>query len=307
MKLTDYIKPMLATSGGKPFDSVDWIFELKFDGYRAVAELNKTKIRLYSRNGLDFSTDYPVVASALKKLNLNAVLDGEIVALDENNSPSFQLLQQSSIDPSVPLAYYVFDMLHLDGKDLKELPLVERKTILKKSLKENDVVRYSDHIEKEGIRFFKLVVQRNIEGMSAKQKHSIYQAGRRSSEWLKVKHHHEQEAIIVGFTEPKGGRKHFGSLLLAVYNKGKLKYVGNAGSGFNDKGLKELFEKMKPLITDQSPLNERVPSPGRITWIKPKLVGNIKFSEWTHGGQMRHPVFLGLRKDKSAIEVVKEK
>ncbi|MDB5226459.1 MAG: ligase [Bacteroidota bacterium] len=307
MNYMDYIKPMFATSGGKPFSSGDWIFELKLDGFRAIAELNKGKEKLYSRNGLDFSKDYPAVFSALKKLNLKAILDGEIVALDKNNSPSFQLLQQTMIDPSIQLAYYVFDILQLNGKDLTRLPLIERKEILKKSLQPNEVIRYSDHIEKEGKKFFELVIKKNIEGMMAKKKDSLYMPGRRSADWLKVKHHHEQEAIIIGFTEPKGGRKHFGSLLLAVYHNGELKYVGNAGTGFNDQGLKDVFDKMKPLTVDRSPVKEKIPATGDVTWIKPKLVSNIKFTEWTNGGQMRHPVFLGLRKDKSAREVIKER
>ena len=306
MKYAHYIKPMLAKTGDEPFDGEEWIFEIKFDGYRAIAEVDKKKIKLYSRNGLDFSADYPRVFEALKKLKLHAVLDGEIAALDKQDRPSFQLLQQIADDASIPLVYYVFDLLEWNGKDVKHYPLVERKELLRKIIKSGEVIRYSDHVEKEGKKFFKLIVKKDMEGMIAKKRDGIYGPGRRSADWLKIKHHHEQEAIIVGFTEPKGGRKHFGSLLLAVNEKGKLKYVGGAGTGFNDKTLKELFGKMKPLAMNHSPFAQRIPANGPITWIKPVLVSNIKFSEWTQGGQMRHPVFLGLRKDKKANEVVKE-
>ncbi len=306
MKYDHYIKPMFATSGGKPFDSSDWVFEIKYDGYRAVAGLNKTKVKLYSRNGLDFQHDYPRVFDGLQKLNLRAVLDGEIVALDENDKPSFQLLQQIADDPSIPLHYYVFDLLELNGKNLRHLPLLQRKEMLRKILKSNEVIRYSDHVEGTGKKFFKLVVKNNLEGMMAKKSDSIYLDGRRSSDWLKVKHHNEQEVIIVGFTAPAGGRKFFGSLLLAVYKKKKLIYAGHAGTGFNDMMLRDLFTKMKSLQTDHSPFIEKISSRTAVTWIRPVLVCNVKFSEWTQGGQMRHPVFLGLRKDKKASEVEKE-
>jgi bifunctional non-homologous end joining protein LigD len=306
MKYSHYIKPMLAKTGDEPFDEEGWIFEIKFDGYRAIAEVDKKNVKLYSRNGLDFSDDYPAVFESLKKLKLQAVFDGEIVALDKQDRPSFQLLQQIGDDDSIPLVYYIFDLLEWNGKDIKHYPLIERKELLQKIIKPGEVIRYSDHVEGEGKKFFKLVVKKDLEGMIAKKADGIYQPCRRSADWLKIKHHHEQEAIIVGYTEPKGGRKHFGSLVLAVNEKGKLRYVGGAGTGFNEKMLKELFGKMNRLATDHSPFTQRISANGPITWIKPVLVSNIKFSEWTQDGQMRHPVFLGLRKDKNANEVVKE-
>ncbi|MEO5673583.1 MAG: non-homologous end-joining DNA ligase [Chitinophagales bacterium] len=297
---------MLATIGKGPFDGEDWIFEMKFDGYRAIAEMNGRDVKLYSRNGLDFQKDYPAVFDALKKLNGHAILDGEIVALDKNDKPSFQLLQQIGDNPSIPLYYYVFDLLELNGKEIQQLPLIQRKELLQKLLKKNKVIRYSDHVEREGKKFFKLIVRENLEGMIAKRSSGIYETGRRTTGWLKIKYHHEQEAIIVGFTDPQGGRKFFGSLLLAVNKNRKLHYTGNAGTGFNDKTLKELYDKMKPLITDHSPFTERIVCKGHITWIRPMLVANIKFSEWTQDEHMRHPVFMGLRKDKSAAEVIRE-
>ena len=307
MKFSKYIKPMLAKSGGQPFDSEDWLFEIKLDGYRAIAEVNNDKVRLYSRNGLDFSNHYPTVFEALKKLKTDAIFDGEIVALDNNNHTSFQQLQHVSDDPTIAVYYYIFDLLEYNGDDIRNLPLIERKKILQKLLKKNNQIRYSDHIEKDGKDFFKLIKKQNLEGMIAKRSNSTYQSEKRNGDWLKVKYHHEQEAVIAGFTAPKGSRKFFGALLLAVYEKGKLKYAGNVGSGFDDKTLKELHEKMKPLIIEESPFSQKIPGLTSITWIKPKLVANIKFTEWTENESMRHPVFLGLRIDKNAKEVIKEK
>jgi bifunctional non-homologous end joining protein LigD len=293
---------MLAKETDQPFDNKDWVFEIKWDGYRAIAEVNKSKVKFYSRNGNSFELNYPIVFDELKKLGINAVLDGEVVVMNESGIPSFQLLQHYQTNPEYPIEYYVFDILKLDGKDLTKLPLIERKKILKKVLKKNDVIRYSDHVKESGIDFFQSAISKNLEGIIAKKANSLYHPGVRTAEWLKIKHHHTGEAIIVGFTEPTGARKHFGALVLALKKGDQLIYAGHTGTGFSDQMLKEMYQLLKPLITSQSPFKERVQTNMPVTWVKPKLVCELKFTEVTRDGKMRHPVFLRLRNDKSAKE-----
>ncbi|HEX6181324.1 MAG TPA: non-homologous end-joining DNA ligase, partial [Chitinophagaceae bacterium] len=305
-KLDHYIVPMLASLGDAPFDNKDWIFELKWDGYRAVAEVDKKKIKLYSRNGLSFNERYPVIVNELATLNLRAVLDGEVVVFNEDDRPDFQKLQHYDDNRHLPLIYYVFDILSLNNKDLKELPLIERKAILKKTLPKNEIIRYSDHIEESGIEFFEHVKKANLEGIMAKKASSEYYAGIRTKDWLKIKHTHTREAIITGFTEGRRSRKHFGALILAEFKNKKLHYIGHTGTGFNDKMLKELWTIMHKLVTSTSPFDVKVPVNSPVTWIKPSLVCEVKYSEITREGILRHPVFLRLRDDKKPTEVKPE-
>lgn len=306
-KLTRFIKPMLTTPVDDAFDSKDWIFELKLDGYRAIAEIKKADVKLYSRNGLSFKEKYPPVVDALEKLKVNAVLDGEVVLLDDGK-PNFQKLQHYSGNSHFPLVYYAFDILEKDGKNLRELPLLERKKILEKLLKKNHVIRYSDHIAAHGNAFFRKVIEANMEGIMAKKANSGYVDGIRTKEWLKIKKQKTQEAIIVGFTQPKGGRMHFGSLLLAQHSGKKLRYIGNAGTGFDTAGLKSLMHEMKPLVVGASPLDDTslVGARGKITWIKPRLVCEVSYTELTNEGMLRHPVFKGLRSDKKTVQIKRE-
>lgn len=239
-KLEEYIPAMLAKETDTPFSKKDWIFEIKWDGYRAIAEVNKGKVKLYSRNGNSFLSNYPEVVDSLSKLKLDAVFDGEIVVLDEEGKPDFQKLQHYEQFRNFPLLYYVFDLLELDGKKLYNLPLIERKKLLEQTLKKNDVVKYSDHIEESGEDFFEMIQQKNLEGIMAKKKSSEYYPGKRSADWLKIKHHKSDEAIIAGFTAPRGGRKYFGALVLGSFVNGKLTYIGHTGSGFDTGLLKDL-------------------------------------------------------------------
>jgi bifunctional non-homologous end joining protein LigD len=299
-KIEHYVKPMLATAVDKPFSNKDWLFELKLDGYRAIAEIKKGKLLLYSRNGLSLAERYPVIMTALKKIRVGAILDGEIVLLNENGKPDFQRLQSYGENDKYPLVYYVFDLLSLTGKDLTQFTLVERKLLLKKLLRKTDPVLYSGHIETKGEEFFKAIKKDDLEGIVAKKKDSFYSPGIRTREWLKIKNHKSQEAIIAGFTEPKGSRLHFGSLLLAQYKNKKLIYIGHAGTGFSDNTLSELMKKMKLLITNKSPFDFPVSANGPVTWIKPKLVCEISYTEITNDGIMRHPVYKGLRPEKKS-------
>jgi bifunctional non-homologous end joining protein LigD len=306
-KLSHYIEPMKAQlSDQPPFDNPDWLFEIKWDGYRAIAEIRTDQNRLYSRNGLTFDKAYPKIFDGLKTIRKNAILDGEIVVFDEMGKPNFQKLQNYRSRDRYIIQYYVFDIIELEGKSLTNLPLTERKEILRKLLPESKIIRYCDHVEDEGKIFFREMQKMNLEGMIAKRKKSKYFIGKRSSDWLKIKNIHTQEAIIVGFTDPKGSRKYFGSLLVAVKDKGKLVSIGNVGTGFTDKGLKELYAKLKPLIRKASPLSVPVKETPDITWVDPVLVCAIKFTEITEDGSARHPVFQGLRVDKGPGEVRRE-
>lgn len=301
------IKPMFATLVKEPFDKENWIFEIKWDGYRAIAELNKGKVKLYSRNQNSFNEMFKPICDELKQLKIGAVLDGEIVVLDEHGKPSFQLLQNYLKTKKGNLVYYIFDLLYLDGYDLHHTPLLKRKKLLKSILPVSQLLKYCDHIEEKGSLFFKEAVKQGLEGIMAKEGSSTYLEGKRSSNWLKIKAHQRQEAIICGFTEPKGSRQYFGSLILGVYEKGELIYIGNAGTGFDQQRLKEIYNRLEPLIQKTCPFKKPPKLRTPMTWVKPKLVCEVKFAEWTNEGQMRQPVFIDFREDKKSEEVVKEK
>ncbi|MES2762630.1 MAG: DNA ligase D [Bacteroidota bacterium] len=294
---------MLAKESESVFDDKEWIYEIKWDGYRAISEIDGSDVLMYSRNGNTFNDSYPIVVDALKKMNINAVLDGEIVVLNDNGDPSFQLLQHYDSDPDHPIQYYVFDVLSINGTDTCDLPLLERKALLKKLLKKNNVIKYSDHIEEHGTDFFEVARERNLEGIMAKKADSLYHTGTRTREWLKIKHHKSQEAIIAGFTEPTGSRKYFGALVLGIKQGKSLKYVGHTGSGFDQAALKTMSELLKPLIQKESPFKEKVKTNTPVTWVKPVMVCEIKHTEFTRDGHMRHPIFLRLREDKNADQV----
>ena len=305
-KLDKFISPMLASLGDEPFDNADWIFELKWDGYRAIAECSGSDVRLYSRNGLSFNERYPLLVQELSKMKLKAVLDGEVVLFNEDDKPDFQKLQHYDDNQDLPLIYYAFDVLEIDKKNVCGQPLVERKKLLKKLLKKNSVIRYSDHIEEKGIAFFKEVKKKGLEGIMAKRAESEYVKGVRTREWLKIKNTLSREAIICGYTEGKGSRQYFGALVLGEFKKGKLHYIGHSGTGFNTKTLKEVFTVMQKYKRDASPFDVKIPVNGKVTWIDPKLVAEVKYSEITRDGILRHPVFLHLREDKAPTEVTPE-
>jgi bifunctional non-homologous end joining protein LigD len=296
------IKPMLASPAEEPFDDPNWVFEIKWDGYRAIAEVEPAKVRLYSRNNLSLEKRFPLIVESLKKLGHTAVLDGEAVVLDAVGKPRFQLLQNYAKSGDGTLVYQVFDLLYLDGHDLRNLPLKRRKGVLSQIL---DVpnVRVSEHIEEQGRAFYRLVAEQGLEGIVAKDSRSRYIAGRRSDCWRKIKTRRQQYAVIGGFTAQRGSPKVIGSLLLGAYGKSDLTYIGHVGSGFSGHTLAELKRNLEPLIQSKCPFS-KTPNPNApVHWVRPDVVCEVGFEGWTGDGRLWHPVFLGLRNDVPTTDV----
>jgi bifunctional non-homologous end joining protein LigD len=301
------VKPMLCTLVDEPFSREDWMFEIKWDGYRAVGTKNKDEFQLYSRNGLDFSERYTPVVEALRAIEHDVILDGEVVVVDDDGAAHFEWLQGWKQEQNGHLQYYVFDILWCDGHDVRTMPLHERKGLLKAVLPKSDVIQFSDDIEEKGLDLFKEMQRRGMEGMVAKRADSEYREDARGQDWLKIKTHLRQEVVIGGFTEPRGSRKYLGALIVGVYEKGELKYVGHSGGGIADDQRKKLFEKLSKIERKTSPFNIEPKPNAPAHWVKPELVCEMSFSEWTSEGSMRHPQFEGLRPDKSPKDVHMEK
>lgn len=301
------VKPMLATLVDAPFDRQDWLFEIKWDGYRAIASKHHDKIELYSRNQTNFLDKYPPVVEALHKLKHDVVLDGEIVAADDRGNAHFEWLQNRHKDPRGSLQYYVFDILWCDGHDVQSMPLVERKQLLKTLIPNSDAIRFSDHYEHDGKKLFKEMQRRGLEGMIAKNGQSQYRENVRGQDWLKIKTHQRQEVVIGGYTEPRGGRKYLGALLVGVFDKDQFIYVGHSGGGIADNERKKLADNLKKLERKTSPfLTEPKPN-APVHWVRPESVCEMSFAEWTSEGHMRQPQFEGLREDKDPKDVHREK
>lgn len=302
------LKPMLATLIGAPFDDPDWVFETKWDGYRVIARIDAGKVVLLSRRGTAITRDYPGIAAALTKLRRvdQAVIDGELVALDSRGRSRFQLLQNAR-NTRTRLVYYAFDLLFLNGRNLRRSPLIERKRLLKTLLPPGRAIRFSGHVKRSGKAAFRNARRRGYEGVMAKRAQGLYFAGKRTREWLKIKTVLRQEVVIVGYTRPQRSRQYFGALVLAVRKGNKWQYVGRAGTGFDRDSLKIIHAKLAPLRSARKPIGAEVPGERTTTWVRPRLVCEVKFTEWTNNGQMRHPTFLGLRTDKPARRVVREK
>jgi bifunctional non-homologous end joining protein LigD len=298
VKLSKFITPMSATLSDEPaFDDPKWLFEIKWDGYRAVAELKGKDTRLYSRNGLSFNKAYPKVFNELAKLKVDATLDGEIVVF-RDGMPSFQAIQNYKSTQSLPIQFIVFDCLQLDGKDLTKLKLIERKEILKSIVPSSNVIKYCDHVEEDGVALFEQATKMKLEGVIAKRIDSKYYPDKRSKEWLKIKNVNVDDFKIVGWTDPKASRQYFGALLLAREVDGELIYSGEVGTGFTNELLKSLHAKISPLEVDKCPCDAPVKKEKGFHWAKPKYSAQVQYVEMTDDGHVRHPSFLGLRKDK---------
>jgi bifunctional non-homologous end joining protein LigD len=310
------VHPMLATSVETPFDDPEWLFEIKWDGYRAVSFLQDGKVRLVSRNQNDLTGEFPELHELSKLIKAkNAVLDGEVVALDEQGRASFSLMQQRTgirkggrrvgARRELQIVYYIFDLLYVDGFDLRRVELEQRKQVLAQIIAPSELVRYSDHFP-QGLTLFEVAKQKGLEGILAKKRASHYEE-RRSREWLKIKVTQTVDCVVGGYTDPEGSRQYFGSIVLGLYDeKGRLIHVGQAGTGFNQAMLKEIWQVLKELETNRSPFYGDVDA-ANVHWVKPERVAEIKFTEWTHettegGMKLRAPVFLGLRGDKDPKE-----
>jgi bifunctional non-homologous end joining protein LigD len=313
------IHPMLAESIEKPFDGEEWLFEIKWDGYRAVAFIADGKVRLVSRNQNDLTARYPELKDMAHLINAKmAILDGEVVALDADGKASFSLMQQRTGfrpggrravgNADVPVLYYAFDLLYLDGYDWRRVPLEARKKKLASLLTKDSAVRYSDHFAEQGKALFEIAQQKGLEGIVAKKRASFYEE-HRSRDWLKIKIRHRLECVIGGYTAPEGSRAHFGSIVLGLYDKaGRLVHVGQAGSGFDQKTLDSMWAILQKFETKKNPFFGEVEALRKVFWVKPELVAEIEFAEWTDGtsngsgAKLRAPVFLGLRDDKNPKE-----
>ena len=307
---------MLAILVERPPQGPDWIFEVKWDGVRALAFVDREEVRLQSRSGLRCERQYPELAVIHHQIaGQQAILDGEIAVLDDKGVSRFHLIQPriANSDPntvahlvrSTPVVYFVFDLLYLDGYDLRSVALRERRKLLETVVTPNQVLRLSEAFPAAGAEMLDAAREHGLEGILAKQAAGGYES-KRSSSWLKIKIVSEQEFAIGGFTEPQGGRDHFGALVLGVYDAGKLRWVGNVGTGFDQKKLADLHRRMQPLITKGCPFAER-PKPDRgLTWVRPELVAQVRYANWTPDNHLRAPVYLGLRNDKDPVQVVRE-
>src|SRR5271156_923433 len=293
------VSPMLATLVDAPFTRPNWIFEEKYDGVRMVAYKEGTRVTLISRNAIDRTARYPEIAAAIQKLKPKTLcIDGEVVVFDAEDISRFQLLQQGKGRPQ----YAVFDCLYTEDEgDLRKKSLSLRRTALERIVKPSARLRMSTILSDDGLKAFQIASKRGFEGVVCKNLTSIY-VERRSKEWLKVKVHQEDEFVIGGFTQPTGSRQYFGALLLGVYSHNKLLYAGKVGTGFDTEMLVSLHRKFKPLVRSKSPFASEVHERDA-TFLAPKLVAQLSFTEWTKDGKLRHPVYLGLRDDKKPTEV----
>jgi bifunctional non-homologous end joining protein LigD len=297
---------MLATLTEAPFDDLEWVFEDKYDGFRMVAEIRRGKVALYSRNGKIISHSYVEIAKALEGVKGDAVIDGELVAIGKDGVSHFQLLQ-NALRHEAKLLYCAFDLMFENGEDLRKLPLLERKKRLKAVLPRHKLTAFSEHRKGNGKRFFAEAERRGLEGIMAKRADSQYASGGRTADWLKIKTAKRQEVVIAGFTAPRRTRPHFGALVLAVSEAGAWRYIGHVGAGFSHDTLGELHTRMMKLRAAKSPFPGKVKDEATTTWIKPSLVAEVKFAEWTSKGELRQPVYLGLRANKKAADVVRER
>jgi bifunctional non-homologous end joining protein LigD len=301
------VSPMLCTLLREPFTNDQYIYELKLDGYRIVSFVNNSKVHMASRSGLDYTAKYPPIAAALKKLGTNLVVDGEVAVLNDKGQPDFDALQKFN-GHSTAIVYFIFDLLWINGYDTRQLPLLDRKLILKDLLKDNAVLRYTEHFG-DGLALYNAVEKLGMEGIVAKKKDSVYTENDRSSNWYKIPTAIRQEFVIGGWAESNKSRS-FKSLLFGAYNKaGKFEWIGRSGGGYKEKEMPAILNRLKKLEINESPfVNKILDTKGAIIhYVKPQLVANFSFAAWTKSGRIRKPAtFLGFRKDKKAEQVVRE-
>lgn len=307
LKIEQLVKPMLATKASEVVEEAGWLYELKWDGYRALCNIKGGKVDLYSRNGLSFRHKFTELYQHLQQVPYDAILDGEIVSLDQQGRAVFQNLQNYQQNPQGELRYYVFDLLYLNGHDIMHLPLVQRKSLIPAIIEDIPQVFYCDHVESMGKAFYEQAVAAGMEGIIAKSSKSEYIPGVRTEKWLKVKAWESQEALICGYTASNDRGSPFGSLILGIHKVDSLQYIGNCGTGFDAATKADLFERFQKLKTTTSPFPEKINLKGReATWLEPDLICEVQFTEWTRSGTLRHPSFKGLRNDKMPAEITIE-
>jgi bifunctional non-homologous end joining protein LigD len=309
-----WVAPMLATLVAEPFSREDWIFEPKLDGERCLVFRNHENPRLFSRNQKVLNGTYPELVEPLaRQATASYIADGEIVAFKGDVTSFAQLQRRMQVRHpdearrvGVEVFYYLFDLLYLNGYDLREVPLVHRKELLKEAFEFHDPLRYTEHRERDGETYYREACRKGFEGVIAKRADSIY-VSRRSRDWLKFKCWEEQEFVIGGFTDPKGDRTGFGALLLGYYEGDRLRYAGKVGTGFDTGLLVRLAKELSSLEIKHSPFADEVKAGKGVHWVRPKLVAQVSFTQWTRDGRLRHPLFLGIREDKDPHEVVRER
>jgi bifunctional non-homologous end joining protein LigD len=315
MKMPQDIAPMRASPGYHAFNDMHYCFEIKHDGYRIIAYVNDGNVKLQTRNMKDYTGRFPQIVQALQKLKFNAILDGEVVMLNEDGVSDFNALQNWRSDEDGPLYYYAFDLLHYNGTDYMKKPLYRRKNMLKSILPKSHVILYCDEIVTYGIPLFKMIKEIGAEGIVAKRVDSIYRPGARSKDWLKIKATIEEDFIITGYTRNEGTGNLISTLILGAYKSGTLQYVGEVGTGLTDRDQREILQKLKPIERKKSafPVLPSIPAgksrrkkTDQVTWCKPVLVASVKYLEKTPGGELRHQSFIRLRTDKNPEEVIIE-
>lgn len=308
------IQPMLATLVDVPFDEPGWLYEVKWDGFRALAYVDRSDVQLRSRNNKSFDKKFYPVHKALAELDVHAVVDGEIIVVNEKGEPDFGALQDWRSEADGQLIYYVFDLLWLDGYDLREVPLHKRKELLQSVVPESGLIRYSENFDVTASELFEQAERLSLEGIMAKKADSVYVSGKRTRDWAKIKTQKHQDVIIGGYTRNENTRKPFSALLLGVYEGKKLQFIGPVGTGFDKKSQEEILQRLKPLETKKCPFETEPdynkpsrfrpkPPKASVTWVKPQVVAEVVYRTKAKDGSLRHPSFRGLREDKSPDEI----
>ncbi|HEY6975602.1 MAG TPA: non-homologous end-joining DNA ligase, partial [Chitinophagaceae bacterium] len=312
------IQPMLATLVDKPFDEEGWVYEVKWDGYRTLAFLNKGKVDIRSRNNKSFNEKFYPVYNALLEWKVNAVVDGEIIVVTEKGLSSFGDLQTWRSEADGELVFYLFDVLWLEGYDLMQLPLTDRKEILRAIAPDTNLIRLSESFKTGAVEFFDVATKMKLEGIIAKKINSKYIPGFRSKEWLKIKTEKRQEMVIGGYTKNENTSRQFSALLMGLYDGDDFNFVTPVGTGFSDKVQTAILQKLQPFVTTTCPFKtvpeynkpsrfRPNPPKAEVTWVLPKLIAEISYAEETKDGAIRHPSFEGLREDKNPKDVTREK
>lgn len=295
--MKEFIKPMISGELSRPFDNKEWLFEFHLGGFRVIASIEDNCASVYSHKNQIFNDDFPLLVNDLQKISINVVLDGEIVMLDENGKPDIQKLLSFRENGSSPVYYYAFDLLSFHGQSLLKVPLIQRKELLKKVIKNFEYVKYADHVIENGCDLFKSATKSKLEGIWAKKTDGLYYPGKKSNEWLKICNKSSKEVVICGFTKPSVKDKRIGALITGFEENGNLSYSGHVVAGLDEFRIQELYTQLIPLVTDTSPFNCEVKSKKDIIWVHPKIKCEVKYLDMAKDHRMFHPVFLSIKQN----------